>query len=780
MPIRTASALPFRGLFPIVLLGMLLGDASVFAEPQITGLSPRSVKPGDAIDVTVSGKDLAGTTQLWTSFPAEVSLAPGVKDNGQQADRVVFRVKPTDPQTVGVQGVRVVAPTGVSPLALMVVDDLPTVAQQASNKSPEAAQALTLPVAVDGRVDNLSLNYYRFSAEAGQRISMEVLARRMGSALDPMIRLFKADGPELAYSDDAPGLLGDSRLCHTFEESGDYILEVRDIRFQGGANHVYHLRIGEFPCINVPYPLGVQHGQNLTLEFVGPDAEGIEPVKLAVPQDPELNWLTVGAKRSGKTGSGFATVHVGDAEEILESEPNNTPEQSQKVNLSANFNGRFQDANDVDRFTFTAKKGTKYTFTAVTRSQGSPADLVLRLYDASGKKIAEADDTGTEDAVLNATFPADGDFTLAVEDLHGRGGSAFAYRIAVTETLPGFALEATSDNLNVPQGGVAMLQVVARRSGYNGPIAIKAEGLPEGVTVCPTVIGDGQKGINLCLQSTAGAKPGQFKDLKIIGEGTIGGKNVTVVADASLALKAQTNQMPYPPANLVNSLALGVAPAAPFSLRTEPAEITFGRNLSATFKVIATRQKDYNEPITLAVPNINDGSAKPVPGLPGNVTAALKPIPKDQNEIEITLTANDKAPEGEFTIVLDGSLKKGKDTIKQPAASLTVKLQKPFSLRVEPATVTLKPEGKQKIKVSVERNPALAAPVEVTFKNLPAGVTAPKTTIPADQTSVEVEVAVAKDAKPASANNITAEGQATQGKAKFAGSSGALTVTIEK
>lgn len=780
MPIRIVSALPFHHLLSFFLLGIVLGNVSVFAEPQITGLSPRSVKPGEAIDVTITGKDLAGTTELWTSFPAEVSLAPGIKDNGKQADRVVFRLKPTDPNTMGVQGVRVVSPSGVSRLALVVVDDLPTVAQQASNKSPESAQTLKLPIAVDGRVDNLSLNYYRFAAKAGQRISLEVLARRMGSALDPMIRLFKADGPELAYSDDAPGLLGDARLCHTFEEDGDYILEVRDIRFQGGANHVYHLRVGEFPCINVPYPLGVKRGQNVTLNFAGPDSEGVEPLKLNVPKDPELKWLTVGAKQAGKLGSGFATVRVSDGEEILETEPNNTPEQSQKVNLAANFNGRLQEANDADRFTFSGKKGAKYTFAAETRSQGSPADLVLRLFDAKGKKIAEADDTGTEDAVLNATFPADGDFTLAVEDLHGRGGSAFAYRIAVTETQPGFSLDATSDKLNVPQGGVAMLQIVARRTGYNGPIAIKAEGLPEGVTVCPTTIGSGQKGINLCLQSTAAAKSGNLNDLKIIGEATIGGKPVTEVANASFALKALTNQMPYPPANLVNSLALGVAPAAPFSLRTEPAELIFGRDLTAKFKVIATRQKDYNEPITLAVPTVNAGAAKPVPGLPGNVTAALKPIPKDKNEIEITLTANNKAPEGEFTIVLDGSLKKGKATVKQPATSLTIKLQKPFSLSVEPKTVTLKPEGKQKIKVSVERNPALAAPLDVTFKNLPAGVTAPKTTIPTDQSSVEIELTASKEAKPASAKNVTAEGQATQGKAKFAGSSGAVTVTIEK
>ena len=161
-----------------------------------------------------------------------------------------------------------------------------------------------------------------------------------------------------------------------------------------------------------------------------------------------------------------------------------------------------------------------------------------------------------------------------------------------------------------------MLPIVVRRSGYNDPITIRAEGLPEGVTLCPTVVAAGQKGINVCLKSTDAAKPGVLNNLKIIGEANIGGKPVRQIADLTVALQSKTNQMPYPPEALLNDLALGVSPAAPFSLRTEPAEITFGPDLTAKFKVIANRQKDYTEPITVAVANINDGGPKPVPGLP--------------------------------------------------------------------------------------------------------------------------------------------------------------------
>ncbi len=776
MPLQTTPALPVRCFVLILFFNGLLGTSATQAAPQIIGVSPGAVKPGEPIDLTITGSDLANPAALWTSFPAEFSLTPGIEGNGTQADRVVYRVKATDPNVLGVHAIRLVSPQGVSSMKLLMVDDLSSLAQQAGNTSPATAQALTLPIAVDGRVDNLSLNYYRFTTEAGQKLSIEILARRMGSALDPMIRLFKADGLELAYNDDSPGLLGDARLCHTFAEAGEYILEVRDIGFQGGANHLYRLRIGQLPCINVPYPLGVKRGQAVSLEFAGPDVEGVEPLALTVPTDPTLKWLTVGAKRGNGIGCGFATVSVGDAEEVLEVEPNNTPEQIQKVALT-NFNGRLQEPGDVDRFTFTAKQGAKLTLAAVTRRQGSPADLVLRLFNAQGGKIGEADDTGKEDGILSATIPADGDYTLSVEDLHGRGGSAFAYRIAVTETKPTFSLEAVADDLNVPAGGVAMIQIVANRSGYNGPIAIRAEGLPEDVTLCPTVIANGQKGANVCLKSTPAAKAGTLHHLKLIGEATIEGQAVAIPADITLALKAETNQMPYPPANLLDSLALAVAPVAPFSLRTEPEEIVFGPDLSATFKVIATRQADYKEPITLAVSNIND-DGKPAPSLPANVTAALNPIPQDQQEVTVTLTAAGNAPQDAFTLVLDGSLKKGNATITQPV-SLSLKLQKAYTLSIEPVAVAIKPESTQKIKVNVERIPAFTSPVEVTFKNLPAGITAAKATIPADQMSVEVEITAAKDAKPASANNITAEGTAAQNGKNFAASSAAVTITIQ-
>jgi len=103
---------------------------------------------------------------------------------------------------------------------------------------------------------------------------------------------------------------------------------------------------------------------------------------------------------------------------------------------------------------------------------------------------------------------------------------------------------------------------------------------------------------------------------------------------------------------------------------------------------------------------------------------------------------------------------------------------RPIALLQGEASITLEPGSKKKVRVKIERNPALTSDVEVNFKNLPAGVSAPKTTIPADQDSVEVELTAADDAKSAMAKNVTAQAQAKAGGKTFSAASGNVTVKI--
>ncbi len=654
---------------------LLASAASAPAQaPSITSTFPQAVRPGESVDVTIRGDNLAGVTELWTSFPCETALSPDVKENSKNNEQVVYRINVPAEAYVGVHAIRVATPRGVSALKLLVLDDLPSIAQDKSNKTPDKAQQVSTSAAIDGVVDSLSQNYFKFEAQAGQSISFEVLARRIGSALDPTIRILAGDGHELIYSDDVPGLSGDSRVCYTFQDAGQYLLELRDIRYQGGGNYFFRLRIGDFPCVTVPDPMGAKRGSDLTLNFAGTHIDDVQPLSFKIPTDPQLSWITVGAKRVGGTSSGFAILSVGDGEEFVEKEPNDTAEKANHVPLGASLNGRMNQPGDTDGFVFSAKKGQKLSFRSVTRSQGSPCDLTLKLLNAKGGKVA---DSGTGDGSINATFPADGDYTLLVRHLNRKGGDPFGYRIAVTETRTGFTLSASADRVNVPAaGGTGTVSVVAGRNGYNGPIAVAVTGLPQGITSVPTVIGPGLNSVVLTLKSSADAPAGQIIPVRIVGTAKIGDAEVQSEASVIGALKGALNGMLWPPQFLSEATVVGLGPKAPFSLRTEPAELVFGRDKKATVKIIVERQSGFDEEITLALNPLPKGNPQKG-GLPGGVSAAFKPIPKGKNEIEVVFSGNNKAVLGHFTATIVATHKKGKTTTTQYVPGIALKLQEP-------------------------------------------------------------------------------------------------------
>lgn len=736
--------------------------------PGISSTQPGAVKPEGTTQLKVRGGNLANAADFWTSFDGQFSLATDVKDNGKNAGEVTWNVQLPAAIPVGIHGIRVATPGGASAMKLIMVDDLPSVSQAGGNTKLESAQELTLPVAVDGSVANLQMNYYRFSATAGQRVSVEAVARRIGSTLDPIIRLLDANGRELIWSDDEAGLRSDSRLCFTITETGPHYVEIRDITYKGGP---YRLRIGDFPCISAPYPMTVQRGIGAEVSFAGKDAAGARPVKVN-PTTP-LEWASISAKRDGGKSSGFALLRISDAVQALEAEPNNEPAKATRLELGHGINGRIDQVGDIDHFVFTAKKGQKYRFKAITRRQGSPTSVYMRLLNSGGAQVAAKEDFGVGDAQFDYTFPADGDFVLVVEELHGNGGPAYAYHVDVSEPQTGFSL-AAANTLNVGAGSTSLISVGIARAGYNGPIQIAAVDLPEGIVSDPAIAGPGQASIMLSVTSRTGEPLNRAVPIRIIGTAKIGDRDFQATASTADAMKAAYAALPWAPQNLTRHIALGIGPKPQIRLRTDVNEVVFGKSLTGSLKVFVDRSEGFNEAVTLAVtPDAKKG------GLPANITAGLKPIPKDQNEVVITFSATDKAALGQFTVGLTGTIKQGKTTVTQSVPSVILNLQNPLTVTATAASPKLTAGGEVKVKVSVQRNPALKGEVALTFSNLPKGVTADAAKIAADSNEVEVTLKAAGDAAKGAAKNLTVKGEVTVGKVKLAGTSSAIGLTVE-
>ena len=204
----------FTQTLPVVLLLSGLSVACA-QDPVVSGTVPGAIMPGSTMPLQINGGNLAPAKKLWLSFPAESALAEGIDKNGENPAQVTYRLSVPANTPCGIQGMRVVTDKGVSPLRFLMVDDLPSIASVGSNVQLAAAQVVSVPTAIDGAVAGLSWQYFKFPAQAGQRVSIEVLARRIGSSLDPMIRLLDLKGRELAYNDDTPGLSGDSSLVYS-------------------------------------------------------------------------------------------------------------------------------------------------------------------------------------------------------------------------------------------------------------------------------------------------------------------------------------------------------------------------------------------------------------------------------------------------------------------------------------------------------------------------------------------------------------------------------------
>ncbi len=99
------------------------------------------------------------------------------------------------------------------------------------------------------------------------------------------------------------------------------------------------------------------------------------------------------------------------------------------------------------------------------------------------KQLNDVDDNGKEhDVRLAFSPPADGDHRVSIRDLHGQG-ERFVYRLTVAARNPDFGLTLKADRLTLTPEKAGTLEVaIERKDGFKGPIEVRFDGLPEGLS----------------------------------------------------------------------------------------------------------------------------------------------------------------------------------------------------------------------------------------------------------------------------------------------------------
>ncbi len=256
---------------------------------------------------------------------------------------------------------------------------------------------------------------------------------------------------------------------------------------------------------------GIPEGALRLAGLPSPTSPGIHPARLIV-NGQETN---------------AATFEVTDRPIHAETEPNDDPKQATRVpGLGVVVNGRSDRPNDLDHFVFSLRAKRPVRFEVTARRAGSSLDSYLRLLDEKGKVVASGDDTRrSKDAVLNYTPPADGPYTLEVRDLLYRGGPTYPYAIEAVEDEPDFEVTCDDDRAGVgPGGAVPWFLRVTRLAGFDGPIEVRVEGLPPGLTAQPVTIPAAMTDGCLILQAAPDAKPAAAP-VKVVARAKVKGLN---------------------------------------------------------------------------------------------------------------------------------------------------------------------------------------------------------------------------------------------------------------
>ncbi|MDB5349153.1 MAG: putative pre-peptidase [Planctomycetota bacterium] len=176
---------------------------------------PMAVKPGATAELNVSGYNI---------------------DEARPARAVVPSGAPLGPIALSLTTDR-----GETPPVPLVATNLPLATEAGDAPSEFAkAQASEFPVALSGRLGAANdRDGFRFESKKGTLYSFEIIARRVGSSADPVLRLINSQGAKLAEADDIFGK--DPRLEWTAPNDGPVMVEVRDLHSRGGAGFGYVL-----------------------------------------------------------------------------------------------------------------------------------------------------------------------------------------------------------------------------------------------------------------------------------------------------------------------------------------------------------------------------------------------------------------------------------------------------------------------------------------------------------------------------------------------------------
>lgn len=266
--------------------------------PYVDQVFPFGGRRGTSVDLILRGRNLEGV------------------------DRMNLRIASDAP--LGRQDIRAHTPRGFSNPRPFEASDLPDFEEREPNNEKSAANVISLPAAINGRIgEKGDLDTFRIRSDSDQRLVIEVQARSFGSPLDALLVLSDAQGAVLQQNDDASGL--DPRIELDAKKDAEYLVSIRDLTDRGGDRFGYRLaiqppnktqdfvvrptqsrlRVARGGTTAVRCELERRNGFAGVVRIFGRDLpSGVETSTLVIPPEgPQFGWLLIDAGSSAALGN---------------------------------------------------------------------------------------------------------------------------------------------------------------------------------------------------------------------------------------------------------------------------------------------------------------------------------------------------------------------------------------------------------------------------------------------------------------------------------------------
>ena len=383
-----------------------------------------------------------------------------------------------------------------------------------------AKKSITKPVVINGTLlPGTDRDWYRFDAAAGETITIHFRSDSLDGSARPALTLFRPDGKELVHDD---GRELEPTLDFLAPAAGSYLIRVEERAYQKGDHNVYRLAVFRRPRAVAAFPDLLAYGKKTDVTLFGYRLPGGQPAGPEFPPGLQRISTSIDAPTAGEPdGGGYlpasaapfdgfryrhrgipGVFHLGLTSETVVSatdERHDSALKAQPITTPVAIAGRFLRPRQADWYRVHAKKGQLFWIEGIGERAGKTMDLEVSALDAAGSVAVTLNDVALKKGET-MPFPlvsldpsgvwkadADGDYSLVVRDQFGttRWGVNRTYRLLVTgrrEEVTAVASPLPGGIAAAPGGSIKVPIAVLRRGGHDGPITIRAENLPPGLT----------------------------------------------------------------------------------------------------------------------------------------------------------------------------------------------------------------------------------------------------------------------------------------------------------